>query len=61
MKKILYRWKNWKNCEPIVKRIEMAFPCWVVVSHGFGYVRIECRKEDYNKIWRMLKDESKMS
>ena len=61
MKKIMYYWKNWENCEPIVKHIEMAFPCWVVVSQAFGYVRIECRKEDYNRIKELLENENKMS
>ena len=51
-----YYWLNWDSARPMIEYIEQAFPCFVSVSQAMGYVRIECRKEDAEKIKNYLKN-----
>lgn len=55
MKAIKYYWFNWDSARPVIERIEILYPCFVIVYRAMGYVRIECRIEDAEAILNRLK------
>ena len=56
MKTIKYYWSNWTLAQPIIEMIMDKFPCWGSICQAMGYVRIECRVEDAEKIKNYLKN-----
>lgn len=56
MMTLKYYWLNWDSVRPMIEHIEKAFPCWVSICQAFGYVRIECRREDEKAIKNLLKN-----
>jgi hypothetical protein len=55
MKTIKYYWLCWDSARPIIEKIEILYPCFVIVCQAMGYVRIMCRVEDAEAILNRLK------